>query len=90
MKRGLLIALLVPLLGFAQLPQLIPAPKKMEVTGKTFVWKQGLSFYCPPAFENTPCKLTLWGLVQMYNTASAKKADISVTALPKTTGYHAE
>jgi len=90
MKRGLFIALLAPLLGFAQLPDLIPAPKKMEIKGKTFTWKAGMSFYCPPAFANTPCKLTLWGLVHQYKESSTGKADISVTALPKIPGYHSE
>ncbi len=90
MKKGLLIALLTPFIGFAQQPELIPAPQKMEATGKSFVWKQGMSFYCPPAFENTPCKLTIWGLVHIYKSANAKKANVVVTALPKPRGYHSE
>ena len=89
MKKALFLLVLLPLWLSGQY-NLIPLPQKITPGEGNFIWKPKLSYHCTEQFVQKPCQLWLWGLTKNDKNGKPSKADIVVTALPKTKNYHPE
>ncbi|MEK0421505.1 MAG: hypothetical protein RLZZ161_1356 [Bacteroidota bacterium] len=89
MKKLTTLLILCPMLLLGQ-NGIIPMPQKMSTAPGNFIWKKKVSYHCPAVFSDKPCALWLRGITRNNKNEKPGKADIVISALPKTNAYNSE